>query len=253
MMFRPMKHPAIALLLASALLALTPAFAQAAEPAVRLAAALQDLKDKSGAEAQAQIAAAVAASPQLQQRMEDLLARDHFKGFVVLPRAQLLPGRAGRLGGYVEASQIVLTLEFLTQLKKSRYFDVVEADDVPPNNTTFALAHLLYHIEHPAPDPRRMPIMEFMQVSMRAEASAFIVAWNAMLEAAETSNKGRPLTVQQQTQLLFNTRYAFAILLGLENKAQTLQFDERGAIELNEGNITAIATPLSKARVADIQ
>ena len=253
MMYRPMNLPFVSLLLASALLAGTPAVVQAAEQPVRLAAALQDLKDKSGAEAHAQIAAAVEASPQLRDRMEDLLSRDRFKGFVVLPKAQLTSGKGSRFGGYVDDSKIVLSSEFLTQLKKSRYFDVVEPDDVPPNNTTFALAHLLHHLEHPKPAPLGMPMLAFLQASMQQEASAFIVGWNAMLEAAETSNSGRPLSTRQQAQLLLNTRYAFAIHLGMQNKAQALTFDERGAIELNEANITAIATPLPSARVADIE
>lgn len=248
-----MKLSFASLLLASALLAGAPAVVHAAEQAVRLAAALQDLKDKAGAEAHAQIAAAVEASPQLRDRMEDLLSKDRFKGFIVLPKAQLTSGKAGRFGGYVDDSKIVLTLELLTQLKKSRYFDVVEADDVPPNNTTFALAHLLHHIEHPKPAPLGMPIQAFLMASIQQEASAFIVGWNAMLEAAETSNSGRPLSTRQQAQLLMNTRYAFAFHLGMENKAQALKFDERGAIELNEANITAIATPLPKARMADIE
>ena len=145
------------------------------------------------------------------------------------------------------------TLELLTQLRKSRYFDVVESDDVPPNNTTFALAHLLHHIEHPKPAPLSMPIQSYLLASMQQEASAFIVGWNAMLEAAETSNSGRPLNTRQQAQLLLNTRYAFAFHLGMENKAKALEFDGHGAIELNEANITAIATPLLKARMADIE
>ncbi|HLO92952.1 MAG TPA: hypothetical protein VK195_01440, partial [Burkholderiaceae bacterium] len=225
----------------------------AGEPAVRLAAVLQDLKDTSGPEAHAQIAAAVEASAQLRGRMEDLLSRGRFKGFVVLPKAQLIAGKGGRFGGYVDDSKIVLSSEFLTQLKRSRYFDVVESDDVPPNNTTFALAHLLHHLEHPKPAPLGMPILAFLQASMQQEASAFIVGWNAMLEAAETSNGGRPLNSRQQAQLLLNTRYAFALHLGMQNKAQELKFDERGAIELNEANITAIATPLPKAPMADIE
>ena len=213
---------------------------------------LQDLGKTAPNDFQ-QISEAVEASEFLQHELNELISAKRFDGFSIAPRSQLEGYKAGMFGGFAQGSRIVLATEYLQALKPSRLFDVVYADDVLPDNTVFAIAHLLYHLRLPL-DPRAYPSRSaFTEAALRSEAMAFIQGWNAVLQAAERKNGGKLLSPRQQGQLLMNTRYRFAFIGAMNGENDALDFSPTGVLEASERNVMAIATALRNAAHADIE
>jgi hypothetical protein len=200
-----------------------------------------------------QIADAIASSETLQRELNELVAANRFSGFLVSPRARVTDDRAEIFGGFTQGSKIVLTTEFLKELRKARLFDVVYPDDILPNNTVFVLAHLLYHIRNPL-DPRKYSSKDaFVEAAIKIEAAAFIQAWNTMLQVAERNNDGKPLSPRQVGQLLMNVRYRFALIGAMTQKSDPLKFLQSGFVELNDINVQAVAATLKNSRHADLE
>jgi hypothetical protein len=220
-----------------------------------------------------QIADAIASSETLRQEIYELTVENQFTGILVLPRAQLTDRKAERFGGFLRQMEpvtlesarrdgkvvlryktpgpkIVLTTEYLKELKEARLFDMVYPDDILPNHTVFALAHLLYHIRNPFVPYYAAPGAN-EEKWLKIEASAFIYAWNTMLQVAERDNGAKPLSERQFGQLLLNTRHRFALIGAMEQKPDPLQFSPSGSVEFNETNIQAVAATLKNSKHLD--
>lgn len=222
-------------------------------PSAAVESVLHELKDSAAPGDYQQIADAIASSEALQRELSELVTANRFTGFSISPRAQVTDGRAAIFGAFTQDPKIVCTTEYLTELKKTRLFDVVNPDDILPDNTVFVLAHLLYHIRNPL-DPRKYSSPDaFAEAAIKIEASAFIQAWNTTLQAAERKNDGKPLSARQVGQLLMNARYRFALIGAMRQKVDPLKFLSSGLVEANDMNVQAIATTLRNSRHADLE
>lgn len=227
--------------------------ALAKEPNAAVDLFLDELKESATAEDFQQIADAIRASDSLQHELTELAAAKRFSGFVVSPRDQVKDGRVAIFGGFTQGTKIVFTTEFLKELKESPAYDVVYPDDIAPDNTVFALTHLLHHIRTPL-DPRGFSTpAPFVEAAVKIEAAAFIRAWNATLQVAEQSNGGKPLSQRQWTQLLMNSRYRFALIRAMNQKVDPLTFSPTGFVDVEERNIQAVAVTLKSASHADLE
>lgn len=182
----------------------------------------------------------VRTSATLQKNLEALSAAGKFTGIRVVDSSST------PFSGYVSGTNIVFTKAYVETLKKNRYFDVVHANDVLPNHTVFALAHLAYHLEHPVSMAAFSNPMAYMDAMLQAEANAYIVAWNALLESAIAQNAQQALSTEQTANLLLNLRYRFAF-------ANIAQWNKDGSLSANAENIQTIKNTLQKSQMADLQ
>lgn len=223
---------------------------EAERPAV--AAVLRELAATAPADLP-QVSEAIAASGLVQQQLDELYRAGRFSGFSVAPRASFEGRKAELFGGFTQETRIVLTTEYLQALQSSLLYDVVYDDDVAPDNTVFAIAHLLHHLRSPL-DPRAHSSREsFMEAALRSEAEAFIHGWNAMLQAAERKNGGNSLSPRQHGQLLMNARYRFAFIGAIKRDGAGLEFSPKGTLAADERNLQAIVAALKDAAHADIE
>jgi hypothetical protein len=151
---------------------------------------------------------------------------------------------------------IVLGFAVNTFAQKKRLFDVVFDDDVLPNNTTFVLSHLAYHLGEAARTKSSKPPLDmqaYVAARLHEEAAGFLQAWNDTLEAAVHDNRGQALSSRQAADLLLNARYRFALLTFGKPPEKSLQYAATGALELNEHNIGIVIERLKTSSVTDIE
>jgi hypothetical protein len=245
------------LILASAT---TVGFAQAPASVTGLDALLERLHASATPEAYRQIAAAVAASSALRAQLNELTAAGSLAEIRVIPQSDLPPGKAKFFHGFTDGTRLVFSNEFLQELLKNRPFDVVNADDVPPDNTVFVLGHLAYHLHAGEPRITRdqttdqtAALQAFVAKRLQVEATAYIQGWNDMIDAATHANQDRPLSPRQVGQLFMNARYRFAFSQAIRSTEAPLRLLQSGAIEVNEANTRAISTVLKHSQIADVE
>lgn len=196
-----------------------------------------------------QISGAVTASPQLAKQLANLASSGKLTQIVVVPERTW--GKP--FNGIVDGSKIVLTTDFVKSQFGGRLFDVVNDDDILPNNLVFCLGHLAYQLGAEAIDPRSFGSpLEYAMKRIRKDAGAFIQGWNDVVDAAVASNGGKELTPRQGGQLLMNMRYRSVFLQAIL-KEPKLEMLNSGFIEASEGNISSIATALKTSPLADVE
>lgn len=221
-----------------------------------------------------QIVGGIKASASLMTDLNGLAASGELTDINVVLPGMAPKARGVAFGGSVDGTKIFFTTDFLKELLKNRIFDVVHADDIYPNNFTFAIGHLAYHLKTSkemdnldadfkrqvgelSSSPGGHDFTSILQSKMRKrienEASAFIQAWNDTVEAATRSNGDSPLNAQQVSTLMMNLRYRFAFLKALRLPENSLLLTPAGLVELNDRNVKAISTALSTSSIADIQ
>lgn len=196
-------------------------------------------QSSSGLTGDTQFDGAVQTSATLQKNLSALSAAGKFTGIRVVDASNT------PFSGYVSGTNIVFTKAYIETLKKSRYFDAVHANDVLPNHTVFALAHLAYHLEYPVSMAGFNNPMAYMDAMLQVEANAYIAAWNALLESAKVQN-AQALSTEQTANLLLNLRYRFAY-------ANIAQWNKDGSLSATAENIQAIKNTLQRSRMADLQ
>jgi hypothetical protein len=222
-----------------------------------LAKIMDELSRSATKERHAQIVDAVRASPSLTQALNRSAANGKLTAVRVVERERLPAKKAARFGGMIDGGAILFTPQFLQAQLGPRMFDVRYDDDIEPDNTAFALAHLAHHIANEQAVIKAMassPSSEaWIQKRLEHEAEAFILGWNAMLEAARRANAGRDLSERQITQLLMNTRYRFAFAPALDLPEKLRFTPPSGRIDMDERNIKAIARVLATSNLPDIE
>ncbi len=240
--------------------AATAGLAQAPASPTGLDALLERLHASASPAAYQQIAAAVAASSALRVQLNELTAAGSLTEIRVVPQSDLPPGKAKLFHGFIDGTRFFFSNEFLQELLKNRPFDVVYADDVPPDNTVFVLGHLAYHlhagesrITRAQTTDQTAAMQAFIAERMHVEATAYIQGWNDMIDAATHANRDRPLSPRQVGQLFMNARYRFAFSQALRSSEAPLRLLQSGAIEVNEANTLAIGTVLRHSAIADVE
>jgi hypothetical protein len=195
-----------------------------------------------------QISAAIGASPQLATRLGDLAQSGALTAIVVAPAPTGSPFNAT-----ADDARISIAPSLLTALARQRLFDVVQDDDVLPNNTVFVLAHLVHHLENPAafrfPAPGgSIDRTTWVDARLKAEAAAFLDAWNVTVDEA-TRRHGAPLSGRQVASVLLNLRYRFVFTV----VRQKLKFEPDGSISIDDASIAVVADRLKSSRLSDLE
>lgn len=193
-----------------------------------------------------QIAGAISISPRLRDELNELADSGKFTGFIVNDRSKIANGKVTLFGGFTQGTKIVLTTEYLQVLLKSRYTNIAHDKSMKADNTVFALAHLVHHLQMSV-NPEQYDTPEnYNKAKLRDEAAAFIEGWNAMLDVARTQNRGKNLTAAQISGLLSNTRYNFAFQ-GLQN------WNRDGTIREDADSLEHIEQTLGHSSIEDIE
>ncbi|WP_145729513.1 hypothetical protein [Nitrospirillum pindoramense] len=223
--------------------------------AVSLSAPLQALLDEFAKQAPpqqtAQVMEAITASPSLAAELSALAADGLLKGFGIDTAGRLNKFEAG-----VREGKILFTPTFLGDVASTRPFDVVEADSIRPNNTTFVLGHLAAHTKIPSPEPRApdgtaRDLPTFIMLKMTDEATADLQGWNDMVEAAQVANGGKALTVPQVGYLMMSLRYRAVFFNAMRSQDRKITFAPDGRIDPTPENILALGAALTKTNVFD--
>ncbi len=214
---------------------------------------LSSVSETASKEFSTQLADAIKSSDLLRSEINKATKAKTLQGIVVEEKSKIQDGRVGIFGGFVSGNNIVLTKEYLIALRDNRLFDVAYADDIRPNNTAFALAHLLFHLENPMNFTKFRNPIEASEVQISNEARAFIHGWNIMLNGAEQGNNMAKLSPRQQGQFLMNFRYRTVFVAAAQYKQAPLKFERSGEIKPDKNNINAIATTLGNSRLNDIE
>lgn len=202
-----------------------------------------------------QVADAVRSSPRLSDQLNGLAASGKLTEIVVLTSAAASNApKPGPFGAWTTGTSVVLTDTLLSQLTKNREYDVVNPDEVLPNNTTFVIGHLAFHLHAGTVKPGAFPHMnDYVAAMLDQEARAFIQGWNDALDAAVQQNNQKPLTPGLIGTFMLNMRYRFVFLTALNQPTDKVHLEQNGVIEENESNVKSIVTALRHSAIADIQ
>jgi hypothetical protein len=218
---------------------------------------LGKLRTNVSADQYRQIDDAIKSSPSLIEELNRLAASGKLTEIVVLTSAATSNAPApGRFRAWVTDTSIVLTESLLSQLTKNREYDVVFPDDILPNNTTFVLGHLAFHLDAGKilAKPGDVPhLNDYIAAMLNQEARAYIHAWNDALEAAVQQNNDKRLTPRQIANFMFNLHYRFAFLKALGQPTDKIHLEQNGVIDDGDSNARAIVAALKDSPIADIQ
>jgi hypothetical protein len=95
--------------------------------------------------------------------------------------------------------------------------------------------------------------LEGMKIRMEEEASAWIDGWNDMVEAAATSNGGKPASLAQVSDMLFNFHYRPMIMQAMGAKPDKAMIDINGKFARDDHNVAAFVAALRTSRQADVK
>jgi hypothetical protein len=254
----PMRALVIHLLVVGiSLAAVQQAIAASVAPNRELETILGKLRTNASSDQYRQIDDAVKSSPNLFDQLNRLAASGKLTEIVVLTSAAASNApKPGPFSAWTTGTSMVFTESLLSQLTKNREYDVVYPDDILPNNTTFVLGHLAFHLNAGkviAKPGDVSHLNDYIAAMLDQEARAYIQAWNDALNAAVQQNNDKPLTPHQIADLMFNLHYRFAFLKALRQPTDKIQLEQNGVIEENESNANAITTALKSSSLADIQ
>jgi hypothetical protein len=235
----------------------TCAVAQDTASSSELQGVLSRLMTSTDKEYYEQITTAVTASASLTRRINEVAVAGKLTQIRVLPMSGITQRRNNNFSAFTDGTALVFSQELLKELRKERLHDVTYPDDVSPNNTVFVLSHLTYHLEKPVDPKAFSEPVGHMVAFVEAEARAWIIGWNAVVDAAERHN-GKLLTVRQQSQLLMNFRYRGMLLraagiAGAPTQHLKLDLTRTGTIEASAQNLMAMQNTLMNAKVVDIE
>jgi hypothetical protein len=222
---------------------------EASEMPKELSGVFSELYKTSPQQQAEQISGAVTASPQLAKQLVNLASSGKLTQILVVPERTW--GKP--FNGIVDGSKVLLTADFVKSQFGGRLFDVVNDDDILPNNLVFCLGHLAYQLGAEAIDPRSFGSPQaYSAKRMQQDAGAFIQGWNDVVDAAVVSNGGKQLTPRQGGQLLMNMRYRSVFLKAIITEPK-LEMLSSGLIEASAANISSIANALKTSPLADVE
>jgi len=155
---------------------------------------------------------------------------------------------SGRFAATILERRIVLAADFLPQLGKQRYYDVVMPDDILPDNLVFVLGAFASWLVAP-PVSVDLAQDSFITASMRRDARGFIQGWNDVMDAAVRQNGKRPLSMPQFGTLIMNLRYR--VVFTNATAADAIKWSPAGTIDPTDQNIAAVAAGVRKMKLLD--
>lgn len=231
---------------------------QVAYPAVEHL--LADLRTRSTPEQYAAVAGAIHASSALAGQLDELVDAG------LLTRIAVDSGEAalGRTTGALRNGSVwILTPAFVANQAPRRLFDVVQEDDILPDNMVFALGYMAWRAKHDTDVSRASGPMQasddsadakkqqWIELNTRIDAGGFIQGWNDAVDAATFRHDGQPISIVQAVQMMMNLRYRGPLIKAiratppLRVTATTFAFDA--------ANVDALASALKASGVIDIE
>jgi len=235
--------------------------------------ALDQLATQAPPNQVARLREAIASSPSLQAQMSDLAAAGLLTGFAIGDAANQVP-RQGPFSAWIHDSTWAFTGDFIDKHGKQRLFDVVQPDDVLPDNLVFALGHMAYETK----TAKQIASSEAaLQASFRTQAAsgnndatslvkqsvtlhidndaaATIQGWNDTVDAAQHANGGKPLNARQAASLMMNLQYRGALIKAMQaSSGNKMQIGDDGRVEMTAANIAAVSVALSTSGMFDVQ
>lgn len=209
-----------------------------------------------------QVVEAIESSELLKAQLNQICIAGKLKDIKVLRRSDLPHAKGRSFGGFADGSTIYLSVELMAALLNSRAYDVLQTDEVLPNNTVFVLAHLAHHLVtfDDLLAPGRYPSRDaYVNARIEDESSALIQAWNATVDDATRRNGKRQLSTQQAMGLLMNIRYRSIFLKAMNigtsagPAEEALKFLPSGAIEASKENMKAFARAIRESNMPDVE
>lgn len=223
----------------------------------RLEGELASLRAGIGPAQAGQVSAAITASPKLQAQMERMAADGRLTGIALRPMSEVR--KLGPFDAAADHGVMVLTGELLAQLANAHLYDMVAPGEVFPNNTTFVLAHLAYHVAHPLVAPQASgpdataSRRAYIKARLRDEAGAYVQAWNDTVDGARLASPNGRVSPPQVSEIMLNLRYRFVFVKALRGPQAMLRLSPSGDIAPSDQNLEAIAIALSASPIADLQ
>ncbi|WP_322083758.1 hypothetical protein [Burkholderia sp. BCC1972] len=231
---------------------------QAAYPAVERL--LADLRTRSTPDQYAAVAGAIHASSALAGQMNELVDARLLTRIVVDSGEPAL----GRTTGALRNGSVwILTPEFVANQAPRRLFDVVQEDDILPDNMVFALGYMAWRTQHDAEVNRAADAMQasadgvdakkqrWIDLNTRIDAGGFIQGWNDTVDAATFWHDGRPISVVQAVQMMMNLRYRGPLIQAI--RATPPLRVAAPTFEPDAASIDALASVLKGSGVIDIE
>lgn len=240
-------------------------------------AALERALKQSGNQAHpdqvARLREAIASSPALEAQLNALAASGMLTRFAVGVTPEQVP-RRGPFSAWIQDSTWAFSDEFIGKHGKQRLFDVVQPDDILPDNLVFALGHMAYgakvakelateeaslqatYKEQAASGNHDATalIKQSVALHINNDAAATIQGWNDTVDAAQHENGGKPLTARQAASLMMNLQYRGALIKAMQAPGDgKMQIGNDGRIDMTPANIAAVANALSTSSVFDVQ
>ncbi|KVQ39289.1 hypothetical protein WK03_29340 [Burkholderia cepacia] len=224
---------------------------------------LADLRTRSTPGQYAAVARAIHASPALAAQLDELVEAG------LLTRIAVDSGEPalGRTTGALRNGSVwILTPAFVANQAPRRLFDVVEADDILPDNMVFALGYMAWRAKHDADVSRAADALrasddsadakkqQWIDLNTRIDAGGFIQGWNDTVDAATFQHDGRPIGIVPAVQMMMNLRYRGPLLKAIRATppARTLRITGP-ALALDADNLDALASALKTSPVIDIE
>ncbi|OXI49288.1 hypothetical protein CFB84_02895 [Burkholderia aenigmatica] len=236
-----------------------------ASPAAHVAVErlLADLRTRSTPGQYAAVAGAIHASPALATQLDELVEAG------LLTRIAVDSGDAalGRTTGALRNGSVwILTPAFVANQAPRRLFDVVQDDDILPDNMVFALGYMAWRAKHDADVSHASEALQasgdgadakkqrWIDLNTRIDAGGFIQGWNDTVDAATFQHDGRPITIVQTAQMMMNLRYRGPLIKAIRATppAPRLRFFAP-ALALDADNLDALASALQASPVIDIE
>lgn len=213
----------------------------------------------------ARVVDAISASPKLSAMVTRLASAGQLTGIAVLPDSSvgIHYGRAVQAG--IEQRQIRISAALLDSLSRPAGKEVSGAGTkLRPNSVTFVIGHLVAHLlgapelsrqladltrQFDGGTQRPLTANDYVhrrsELTLSAEATAFIHSWNFMIDAA-TAAEGAALTAKQIVELLIGLEYRSLFWGALENPQARVRVSPGGFIENDAANVRLVVETLRK-------
>ncbi|KAF1034938.1 MAG: hypothetical protein GAK33_05161 [Burkholderia lata] len=224
---------------------------------------LADLRTHSTPDQYAAVAGAIHTSPALSAQLDELV------GAGLLTRIAVDSGEPalGRTTGALRNGSVwILTPAFVANQAPRRLFDVVQEDDILPDNMVFALGYMAWRAKHDADVSRASGALRasddsadakkqrWIDLNMRIDAGGFIQGWNDTVDAATFRHDSRPISIVQAVQMMMNLRYRGPLIKAIQAAPPARKLRITGpALEPDAGNLDALVSALQSAPVIDIE
>lgn len=234
---------------------------------------LDQLATQAPADQVARLREAIGSSPSLRAQMDALAASGQLKHVAIGEAANQVP-RQGPFSAWLHDDTWAFTGDFIGKHGRERLHDVVQPDDILPDNLVFVLGHMAYEAKtaneitakaaaiqasyksqaSAGNNDATSALKQWVSLRIDNDAAATIQAWDDTVDAAQHTNGDKPLSTRQAAGLVMNLRYRSVLIKAMQAAGDDkLAIGNDGRVEMTPANIAAISKALSTSSVLDVQ